>query len=89
MKKIQIAKKILLTIDAYIPYPKGIGVFASKNKARKIHNKLFTTPIPALERFSYVCWFKEEEPITWVNNDSLLCEYQSINFEEFKNLFRL
>lgn len=25
------------------------------NKARKIHNKVFTTPIPALERFSYVC----------------------------------
>lgn len=59
------------------------------NKARKIYNKVFTTPIPDLERFSYVCWFKGEEPITWVNNDSLLCEYQSINFEEFKNLFRL
>lgn len=59
------------------------------NKARKTHNKIFTTPIPFLEQFSYVCWFKEEEPITWVNNDSLLIEYQSINFEEFKKLFKL
>ena len=59
------------------------------SEARKTNNKVFTTPIPALERFSYVCWFKEEEPITCVNNDSLLCEYQSINFEEFIKLFRI
>ena len=59
------------------------------NKAREIYNKIFTTPIQEFERFSYVCWFSEEEPITLVDNDPLLCEYQSINFEEFIKLFRI